>query len=269
MRILAKIIQKNASNVKVEYIDYADDTKSECDIGCTTSYEIRYFEKGNFLYLIEGKTYEIKPHSLLFLGSNVFLADKSKREQDGSYYTALFAEDDIPTNKKEDIISFFADNGGVVYYDNLQDNINGDEFKSLKNTDRLSNDFQNKFSSFLSSLINNVSALEKYKPDTIGNTAVTNIISYVNENLASSLSLDFLAKEFYISKHHLNKVFRKITGTTVGKYINYKRIVKAQKLIGDGYSASRAAIESGFGDYSAFYRAYIKTLGHSPGEDKK
>ena len=269
MSVLAKIIQDKISNIKVEYIDCSVNTKNECDIRCTNSYEIRYFEKGSFLYLIEGKAYEIKENSLLFLGNNVFLADKSKKEQKSSYYTISFAEKDVSIENKDAFTSFFDNNGGVMYYENLQHNFVADEFKYLMNTEPFLNDFQNEFLSFLLNIIDSVSVLEKYKPETAGNTAVSNIITYVNENLSSSLSLDFLAKEFYISKHHLNKVFRKTTGTTVGKFINYKRIVRAQNLIENGYSASRAAIESGFGDYSAFYRAYIKSLGHSPGEDKK
>ena len=269
MSVLAKIIEDKLGNIKVEYIDYSVNTKNKCDIRCTNSYEIRYYEKGSFLYLIEGKAYEIKENSLLFLGNNVFLADKSTKEQKSSYYTLSFAEKDVSVDNKEVVTSFFDNNGGVMYYENLQHNWVADTFKNLNDTETLSNDSQNKFLSFLLNLIDSVSALEKYKPETAGNTAVSNIISYVNDNLSSSLSLEFLAKEFYISKHHLNKVFRKTTGTTVGKFINHKRIVRAQNLIGNGYSASRAAIESGFGDYSAFYRAYIKTLGHSPGEDKK
>lgn len=269
MIVLANIIQDKSSKMKIEYIDETSNTKDEYRLSCTNSYEIRYFEKGSFFYLIEGRSYEIKPNSILFLSRNIFFANKSDKDSDGAYYVISFGEDDISTDYKENILSFFAKDRGVTCYENVRDDLFIDNFMLYKNNDDLSNDLISSFFYYLSGFINKVSYMESYKPETTGNTAVCNIISYVNENLSASLSLDFLVKEFYISKHHLNKVFRKVVGTTVGKYINYKRVVRAQKLIEDGYSASRAAIESGFGDYSAFYRAYIKVLGHTPGGDKK
>ncbi|MBE5869524.1 MAG: AraC family transcriptional regulator [Lachnospiraceae bacterium] len=42
----------------------------------------------------------------------------------------------------------------------------------------------------------------------------------------------------------------------------------AQHLLLNGFSARDAAAEVGFADYSAFYRAYVRILGHAPSEDK-
>lgn len=62
----------------------------------------------------------------------------------------------------------------------------------------------------------------------------------------------------------MNKLFRSATGTTIGEYIIYKRIIHARGLIGHGMRISEAAEKSGFADYSSFYRAYVKRMGHSP-----
>ena len=82
------------------------------------------------------------------------------------------------------------------------------------------------------------------------------------------MTLDQLSDRFYISKHHLNKVFRRATGTTVFDYLLHKRIVLAQELLIDGLSAQEAAARTGFGDYSSFYRSYRRILGHSPLQDR-
>lgn len=42
----------------------------------------------------------------------------------------------------------------------------------------------------------------------------------------------------------------------------------AQHFLLNGFSAQDAASESGFHDYSAFYRAYVRVTGHSPSSDK-
>jgi len=94
------------------------------------------------------------------------------------------------------------------------------------------------------------------------------IIWYLNRNLKEEITLDMISERFFISKHHLNKVFRKATGTTVVDYLIRKRISMAQHLLINGYSAQEAATEVGFDDYSAFYRSYVRVTGHSPAQDK-
>ena len=97
---------------------------------------------------------------------------------------------------------------------------------------------------------------------------VTEILFYMNKHLREPITLDEISNHFFISKHHLNKVFRRATGTTVMDYLLRKRVAHAQLLLNRGCHAKDAALESGFGDYSSFYRAYVKTLGHTPGKDR-
>ena len=91
------------------------------------------------------------------------------------------------------------------------------------------------------------------------------LIDYINENLSRDLSLDALAERFFISKSQLNRRFKKLTGATVGEYIAAKRLLYARERIFDGVPAAQASSESGFNDYSAFYRAYKKKFGVTPG----
>jgi AraC-like DNA-binding protein len=41
-------------------------------------------------------------------------------------------------------------------------------------------------------------------------------------------------------------------------------VLYAKQLIESGETASSAAYKVGFGDYSSFYRAYVKVIGRSP-----
>ena len=66
----------------------------------------------------------------------------------------------------------------------------------------------------------------------------------------------------------MNRAFKKDTGTTVMDYLIYKRVVMARQLMLNGFTASDAANETGFGDYSTFYRAYKKVMGCRPGADR-
>lgn len=98
---------------------------------------------------------------------------------------------------------------------------------------------------------------------------LTDIIEYLNKHMDESITLDSLEKIFFINKHYLNRLFRKATGTTVMDYLQYKRITLAQELLLEGYPAQETAIRVGFPEYSTFYRAYCKLVGHSPKEDRR
>ncbi len=90
------------------------------------------------------------------------------------------------------------------------------------------------------------------------------VIKYLNENICKSISLDKIAKRFFVSKYYLCRAFKRHNGISVHGYITKKRVMLAKQLIESGETASSAAYKVGFGDYSAFYRAYVKLLGEAP-----
>ena len=90
------------------------------------------------------------------------------------------------------------------------------------------------------------------------------VIRYLNENIYRNISLDTLARRFFVSKYYLCRAFKKHNGVSVHGYVNHKRVLYAKQLIEHGETASGAAYKVGFGDYSSFYRAYVKIIGKSP-----
>ena len=93
------------------------------------------------------------------------------------------------------------------------------------------------------------------------------VVGYVNAHLFGELSLDAVSREFFMSKSQLERVFRRATGSPLWEYVQIKRLLSARERIASGQSASDAAADCGFCDYSAFYRAYRAHFGHSPRQD--
>ncbi len=98
----------------------------------------------------------------------------------------------------------------------------------------------------------------------LNDSSGSEIIDYINRNLAGDLSLETLADIFFISKSQLNRRFKRLTGATVGEYVTAKRLLCAREMIFSGAPAARTSRECGFNDYSTFYRAYRKKFGVSP-----
>ena len=89
------------------------------------------------------------------------------------------------------------------------------------------------------------------------------IVDYVNQRLTDDLSPELLCETFRLSRSHLDRVFKRDTGSPLCSYITLKRLLLAKGYIDDGMRAMRAATAAGFTDYSTFYRAYCKTF-HCP-----
>ena len=135
--------------------------------------------------------------------------------------------------------------------------------KKLPETER--NTYERLLISELLVLISTMKYTKK-KPDE--STLGISVANYINENIDAPLSLDRLASRFFVSKFYLCRAFKKKNGTSIHNYITKKRLSYAQALIDAGETASGAAYKVGFGDYSAFYRAYLKEYGTSPTEQK-
>ena len=94
-------------------------------------------------------------------------------------------------------------------------------------------------------------------------------LSYINENLTRGLSVEELAERVFLSRYHFMRLFKEQTGSTVHAYVRQKRLLCAARLIREGVPANKAALDSGFGDYSAFHRAFKESFGISPGKLKE
>lgn len=95
---------------------------------------------------------------------------------------------------------------------------------------------------------------------------VYSITSYIHEHYKENLSLDFLAKHFYISSYYLSHQFKKITGFTLINYIQMTRIRNAQQLLLASSIMKVTAISDscGFVSFSQFNRTFNKYCGTSP-----
>ena len=90
------------------------------------------------------------------------------------------------------------------------------------------------------------------------------VLRYIAAHLEEPLSVDLLAREFYLSRYYLMHRFKAVTGYTVHQYISQKRLLRAGELIREGVPVMKAAEQAGFPEYSTFLRAFQNTFHTSP-----
>jgi AraC-like DNA-binding protein len=90
------------------------------------------------------------------------------------------------------------------------------------------------------------------------------ILDYVNAHICGDLSLDHLAKTFYLNKDYLGSIFKNATGYTIKEYITSKRMMLAKQYLLENEPISQVLEKVGYNDYSHFIHTFKKQVGVTP-----
>lgn len=97
------------------------------------------------------------------------------------------------------------------------------------------------------------------------------LLGYIENHLAGNLSADALAKEAYLSKYYLMRRFKTATGYSLHRYVTMKRLLYARSLLTESpeRAITEISMDSGFTDYTAFFRAFKAQFSVTPQEWRK
>lgn len=92
------------------------------------------------------------------------------------------------------------------------------------------------------------------------------LFRYIREHLTEDLSLETLEEQFYVSRYHLCREFKKQTGQTIHAYIVKSRLDLCKKYIEAGKPIKEVYTLGGFRGYNHFFRAFKQEYGITPKE---
>ena len=90
------------------------------------------------------------------------------------------------------------------------------------------------------------------------------VMAYIEKNLAGKISLADVSKQFYVSESTISQMFRKKMGVSFYRCVTQRRLIAAKNLILQDILLEEIAQQTGFSDYSTFYRAFKGEFGISP-----
>ncbi|MBE6051119.1 MAG: helix-turn-helix domain-containing protein [Clostridium sp.] len=241
--------------------------------------KIIIFLSGDVTYIIEGKSYKLKPWDILFVNNHDIhkpIIDTTKTYEriiiwiNSDFLKSLNYENcdlsncfKLVNQKRFNLVrlnnDFQKELKDLIYL--LESSLVSEEFGSKLLSDSL----------FIQLIIylNRIHIENKYIKDDSAftyNKEIDKILNYINDNLSNDLSIETLSQKFYISRYYLMHKFKKETGYTLHNYILSKRLFKAKELIKNGIPVTKASMQCGFNDYSSFLRSFKKTFNCSPRE---
>ncbi len=90
-------------------------------------------------------------------------------------------------------------------------------------------------------------------------------LDYIDKNITRNVSLYDISREAGFSVPHFYRLFKRLTGDTVGVYILRRRMsMAARDLIDSNKSITSIAFEYGFESHDVFTRAFTRVYGMSP-----
>lgn len=90
------------------------------------------------------------------------------------------------------------------------------------------------------------------------------VIAYVEGHYAQRISLSQVAQAFYVSESTITHTFQKKMNVSFYRYVTQRRLIAAKSLILQNLPMEDVAVQSGFTDYSSFYRAFKREYCISP-----
>lgn len=243
--------------------------------------KIIYFLGGKADYMIEGKKYLLEPHDFIFVNRNEIhkpIVDFSVPYERMILYIDHgfiegYAKEDYDLS--ECFERTFKEKTNVVRFPAVATRALYETLCRMEENDKASSYAGELYGEllFLEFMVQmNRACLENefaYHHTAKYNKKIIDIIQYINENLSEELSIDDLSERFYMSKYHMMRQFKEETGYSIHQYTLEKRIVAARSMLLNGVSATVAAMECGFKDYSTFARAFKKKLGSIPSKIKE
>ena len=227
---------------------------------------------GDITYDVEGKIIPIKPNDILLIGNNELHRCIAKQNSNCEYLLLMVNLDFFIKNNctgfSDMVFNRTPGKSNVILADISISNGIHEIFRRL---DRYCSETPPEFCVINGVIIELFYNLNKHiikSGRTASNThRINDIINYINDHLSDDLSLDSIAKQFFLTKQYLCRVFKKNTGYTINKYITYRRIILVKGAYSSGMNLSEACYKAGFNDYSSFYRAYSRIANESPRKD--
>lgn len=226
--------------------------------------EIIYVMSGDVSAIIGEKTYKLKKGSIVFFRANV--PHRIRIDSDKPYerhnilfnenalangiFTKLPKEVDLINIEDKDITELFEK---IDYYYTIFEK---DDLKVL-------------VTNIVEEMLFNICAspIEEFNTNEVCvHPVIKSAVFYINKHYTEDITIDEISRAVNVTKSHLHHLFTKNLEISPKKFINMKRLSKAQRLINMGEKPTAVYTKCGFTDYGTFFRNYTSYFGFSPSQ---
>ncbi len=248
-------------------------------------HKIILFLGGSLSYCIEGRTYPLQPHDLIFVSAGEIHRPLPAGKTGTPYERIVIYIDPAFLARcrrgTDDLEACFrkAREGSSVM--KITTGATHDLLYHMEKLERIAhasgfaNDIYTEIL-FIEFMILVNRALLAHELDELHastyDSKIQHILSYIQEHLDEPLSIDRIAQTAHLSKYYLMRKFKQETGCSLHAYITSKRLLAARAALArsaespEGLPITEICYACGFRDYSTFSRAFHTQFHMTPKE---
>ncbi|MBO4617070.1 MAG: AraC family ligand binding domain-containing protein [Lachnospiraceae bacterium] len=240
-----------------------DKTDKTFDFHYHDFYKIIVFIKGDVMYSIEGKNYELKPQDIVLVQKNEIHKPVINPEVEYERIVLYLSQSFLI--KEPVFMECF--NAEKETHTNVM-SVSDIDFSKVKNaleqsvkyisSGEFAGELKGKCELMKALLVINESVHNNgllFEGRVSYDKRILEVCDYIDNHIKEDLSVEALCNKFYISKYYFMHKFKEYTGVTVHSYILEKRIQHVGRLADAGWKVTAACAEAGFKDYSTYLRA--------------
>ncbi len=225
-------------------------------------HEILLFVGGKTTFLTEEKRIPLSPYQTVIIPKETY--HQFINEVDEEYHRCVFSFYDIP--ELEGLIKKCMHTTRVIEASNEQKAL----FRKMNETVDSSSSEKEKqilMHALLTLVLNETSSGKAIVSEGSEPSFITQkSIEIINASLCENITVSEIAKKQNVSVSTLTQTFKKDMNISIYQYALRKKLILAQQKIENGETATSAALQCGFNDYSGFYKQYKKHFGVAPSE---
>lgn len=264
------------------------DTSWDFDNVISPFTRLYYITKGTAKVYHNNKVFNLKPNCMYLVPSYSYSRYKCDDYHEQYYISFLeeISNGGSIYNLKDFEYEIEADENCLYYFERLLE-INKN--RKIKNSDPKTYDNRPKLQAFIkqNNALNTKELLEtqgiltillskfitktiRYKNNTTPTKTLYNIQNYINENLALPITVEALADKCHYSTDYFSRLFYGTYGIRPNKYIQLKRIERAQLLLLTTTSSLKEIAQKvGFENLAYFSRTFKKHTSKTPAAFRK
>ncbi|OWR31382.1 AraC family transcriptional regulator [Saccharibacillus sp. O23] len=240
-----------------------------------TGYELYYLFSGERNYFVKESTYRVRAGDTVLIDSNVVHKSTDSGIPDHERAVLYFSPayfDVLPPDEREMLLSPFVRDRPLVAL-NLQERLRAEEllFSLLGELHERPPGYRLHVRHMAGELLLLVAraSLRRGAPalpePTPVERKISEVVRHINRYYAQPLDLGELAAKFYISRSHLSRTFKEVTGFGFAEYVNITRIKEARRLLRESaHSVTTVSELAGFDNFSHFGKMFKRLSGLSP-----
>lgn len=195
-------------------------------------WEFTYVNKGNMICEVDSTTYELKQGQMMFFAPYQFHRQRSDGKSPLAFLTITFDGNIVQPDHLANRV-LYADESCLKIIQNIMQEerdeaVYGDDMILCDLTKLLITTVRNTRSD---SVVTRIPTRLKV---TVDNAYISECIDAIHQNISSSITLPWLAKQLNLSPSYLSSLFKQKVGRSISEYIRLVRLEKVKDMISEG-----------------------------------